>query len=330
MNTTTSNDARIEHVVSLELERRARSRKIIWALLALALVVAVMIMIYGNRERDAIRMEVRSDTEFASSVAMAVARENSFLNEVAASEPIRKIASEQVEAFVQTDAFANSVASSPEVRGQIERASRSALSGEVLQDAVKAAVSELPDTNATTVMRNSEAIESLEQRWQSRQAPANVVARLDEIETLLQRNSVEDALRAQRRIEALETRIGELDSALQQSQQKIRTLEREAARIRTDGAPRSYLLREKTTTSLAGTGLSVTLGPKTRDGSTSIQVTDRTGRVVFDQAGIGLGETFEFSDSDGQTYTGALPYSQSRFLAKDYLGLELDRTNDSQ
>ncbi|MEO0367062.1 MAG: hypothetical protein AAF265_16410, partial [Pseudomonadota bacterium] len=94
--------------------------------------------------------------------------------------------------------------------------------------------------------------------------------------------------------------------------------------------PRSYLLREKTTTSLAGTGLSVTLGPKTRDGSTSIQVTDQTGRVVYDQANISLGETFKFRDSDGRAYTGALPYSQSRFLAKDYLGLELDQSAQPQ
>ena len=278
MNTTTGNDARIEHAVSLELERRARSRKIIWSLLALALLVAVLIMIYGNRERDAIRMEVRSDSEFASSVAMAVAREDSFLDEIATSDSIRKVASEQVEALVDTNSIANAVASSQEVRNAIETGFRSA-------------VSTLPVTDTAAVTRNSEAIESLEARWNSRQAPANVVARIDELETLLRRNSVESALRAQQKIESLESRIGELDTALRQSQRKIQLLEREAARIRTDGAPRSYLLREKTTTSLAGTGLSVTLGPKTRDGSTSIQVTAQTGRVVYDQANISLGET---------------------------------------
>jgi hypothetical protein len=36
-----------------------------------------------------------------------------------------------------------------------------------------------------------------------------------------------------------------------------------------------------------------------------------------------LGEVIEFETDDGQRYSLVFPYSQSRFFAKDYVGLEL-------
>lgn len=309
---TRDNNERIQAAVELELERRALSKKLIWFLLALTLIVAILLASFGTNEQTQIRSALSTDPSFAA--------------ELADSQPLRAAVAEETLAATQTELFAAAVSQSQPVQTAIDVSTREALrtlSAEPdFLSAVAGAVTETPAGLEEDVRDNRRQLEALERRLSEILDQSPYSQRIDAIEARLAGLSP-PAATAVPEIAELEASVRELRRTVADLGVTLSEVQKLTDTHSAAGNRGSYLLKENARNALSDVRLTVLLGSEANGELNSVSVIDENDRTLFASSeAFRVGESFEFS-TDDRRYRATLAYAQSRFLARDYIGLEL-------
>jgi len=258
--------ARLDQLITRDIERRRRYRSIYYVLLVVAAVLAILALKYG-RSAEGVAADTATKTaeDFVKSDQMTTAlRGNRSLREY-----VDEVAAEGVrERFSAFDAKLESL------RVDLTRTEK--------------AQTEL----ARSVERQRTGTDKLNAQL------AEVSSQLDEIDTQLEETRKE--------LEALAVR-----------------------RQHSWLTPRSFLLKEDQDNPLPGLDLTIRLGPRDRDGVEAVKVWKGsvpvypTGDDFASGAVLRFGEVFKFDDRQGNRYVATLTNAQQRFLARDFVGLDV-------
>jgi hypothetical protein len=324
--------SKLDAAVRQELARQARSRRYVWGLLAFAFIVAIVVLRVGQTERDALSADIGGNAKFATSVATAIVSEPVVAEALVNSESVRNFVATEAASFAQSDEFLGMLISSEAVGANIDESSRKAVT--VFMDepefatAVRGAVGATTPGLESDVEANLEAIRHLENRLDSISVGPMFGTRFNAIEreqariteSMGAQPSINETLFAD--VKRLQQSVADLEARFKESTRTIETLR--DSKTRTPGS-RSYLLKENASNALSDAGLIVTLGAEMDGRITSVSVEDAAGPVQLSMSTeIKLGQPFEFSDNTGRRFRAIFPYTQSRFWARDFVGLELE------
>ena len=139
---------------------------------------------------------------------------------------------------------------------------------------------------------------------------------------MLERQSMERRLSKQ--VSQLTEEVAAMRERLEADQATIRELEQRLTRNATASSARSYLLKENAANELPDLGLTVVLGRLSKDAVESIELSDAQGPLDDGRTGpVRIGESFRITDRTGREFDVTLSYSQGRFIARDFVGLEI-------
>lgn len=312
---------KIDAAISEDIARRQRNRLVSWALLLVAAAVAIYVILAGRTETEIVAADLSSDEEFASGVA--------------ASEPVRVAIAEETSKLSNSEAFADQLLASPTLSRQIGTSVKSSVSELAstpgFRKSVEAIASDVSNDLVKEIKDNRSAIASFETRMlelssgDGRTPPHGTGGQFDpqEISKLVAaQQATESRLRAE--IVRLSKDVVELRTQLAESQSTSQGIDNSRTTTEAIGRSRSYLLRENADTALSDLNLSVTLGRKSNGTVEGIVFSDSRGPIESATKGSArIGESFVIVDREGRRFEATLTYDQGRFLAKDYVGLEM-------
>jgi len=153
---------------------------------------------------------------------------------------------------------------------------------------------------------------------------------MEEIAKLVSaQEATESRLRSE--IERLSEDVANLRMQLAESQTTLQGIENSQKITAEFGRSRSYLLRENANTALSDLNLSVTLGRKSNGSVEKIVFSGSRGPIEWaTKASARIGESFVIVDREGRRFEATLTYNQGRFLAKDYVRLEMTPLRSSK
>ena len=130
--------------------------------------------------------------------------------------------------------------------------------------------------------------------------------------------------RLSKQVSQLTEEVAAMRERLEADQATIRELEQRLTRNATASSARSYLLKENAANELPDLGLTVVLGRLSKDAVESIELSDAQGPLDDGRTGpVRIGESFRITDRTGREFDVTLSYSQGRFIARDFVGLEI-------
>ena len=317
---------KIDAAISRDIARRQRNRLISWALLFLAAAVAVYAVLAGRTETDLVAADLSSNVEFTA--------------EIAASDSVRKAVAEETLKLSDNDTFANKLVESPALSRQIDTSIQNRFGNLAAVPEFHESVEDIAAGVSTALMReieaNRSAIESFEVRLleisqSGKIEPGPIDSGDYSKEDLAKLVSAQNALetRLRREIEKLSRDLTELRAQVAKSQSTRPVPQDSQTTVGKFGRPHSYLLRENANTALSDLNLYVTLGQKSNGTVERVVFADTRGPIESaTKANVRIGESFVVVDREGRRFEATLTYDQERFLAKDYVGLEMAPIHD--
>jgi hypothetical protein len=296
---------RIDAAIARDIERRARRRRIYWALLATIALVAAMVIMLGVPQTVQVARAITRTPELREVLANDVAQAPQV------ERVIRDAAQQAVTAATGPEAVA-ALVRSPAFVEPVEASARAAVRNYIDGDAFARMVAErpLPGSSESLSAKLDRISAGLDQQ---RDGLAAVTHRLDALSGPGDRAEVD----------RLSARVRELSAALARQQADL---------ARVDGSgPTTYLLKERDATALPGMGLSVELGRRTDEGVENVRIdSPEFGRLFPPQTAAGhggasvrFGDALEFDDPAGDHYRVVFPNAQYRLLARDFVMLNI-------
>lgn len=326
---------KLDAAISRDIERRRKTSFIYWALLFLTAAVAVLVILVGRSELETITDALTADVEFKGDVAAVVKNDAEVIDAIAESKPVRTAVRGEVQNIAQSDEFAATVLASDAFTAQIQSSAQQAATDYASQPAFLALVREnagsLRDSLGRDIEQNRAELTGLRRRIEALAEGSSVdPTRLSDIERdqfkltalMLERQSMERRLSKQ--VSQLTEEVAAMRERLEADQATIRELEQRLTRNASASSARSYLLKENAANELPDLGLTVVLGRLSKDAVESIELSDAQGPLDDGRTGpVRIGESFRITDRTGRKFDVTLSYSQGRFIARDFVGLEI-------
>lgn len=320
-------EQKIRLAVERQLERDARTRRNIGILIGAAFVVSIVVLLLGTGERAQIETSIKQDTQFTSAVAETLAQEPAVANAVANADSVRAAVSQQVQVSLADDSVIDSLVTSDQVQQQLSAAADTAVTTQLSGAAAQAEILRAASAATAPLQRQLETQQAELASIRNQQADERLNAVIDRIEQLESQVLALGGQAGGGESGVTFPDVVDLQADLDDLRQALAAISGNA--IRTGSAvSRSYLLKERATNALSDVRLSISIGNE-RDGIIeNVVIVDAAGRSVLpERQTVRLGEFVEFETDAGQRYSLVFPYSQSRFFAKDYVGLELTQLN---
>lgn len=312
---------KIDAAISEDIARRRRNRLMSWGLLLVAAAVAIYVILAGRTETEMVAADLSSDEEFASGVA--------------ASEPVRTAIAEETSKLSSSEEFADRLLASPTLSRQIDTSVQSRVSElaatpefrktveEVTLDVSSDLVKEIKDNSSAIAAFKTRLLELSSEDGST--PPPNTGGQFDrqEISRLISAQQATES-RLREDIEKLSREVADLRSQLAESELMSQGPKPGPTTTERIGRSRSYLLRENAITALSDLNLSVSLGRKSNGTVEEIVFSDSRGTIESaTRRSARIGESFIIVDREGRRFEATLTYDQGRFLARDYVGLEM-------
>jgi len=279
--------ARLDQAIARDIERRRRSHKLYWALLVSAALLAVLGLMYGRSTRDVA-------TDVATDATVAFTRSDEFTRELGGNPSFEALVGKSASNWTAT------YASGPEFRALVQDAA-----GEGVRERFADVDAEL-DTLRGVLTQTEKTQTGLARRLESQLA-------------------VTEELSA--RLGAVSSQLENLGAGLKELQDDLQQLD--ARCQKSELTPMSFLLKENRSNPLPGLGISIQLGPRDGDEVEAVTISEGsvqlypTGDDSASGAALRFGVPFEFADGKGNEYKATLMNAQDRFLARDFVGLDI-------
>ena len=314
---------KIRLAVERQLERDARARRNIGILIGAAFVVSIVVLLLGTGERAQIETSIKQDTQFTTAVAETLAQEPAVADMVANADSVRAAVSQQVQVSLADDSVIDNLVTSDRVQQQLSAAADSAVTTQLAGEAAQAEILRVASAATAPLQQQLEMQQGEIESLRTQQADERLNSVIDRIEQLESRVLALSGQANGSASGAAAPGLAELQADLDELRQAVAARPGTATGTRAI-VSRSYLLKERATNALSDIRLSVTIGNERNGVVNDVEVVDAAGRSVLpERRSVRLGEVIEFETDGGQRYSLVFPYSQSRFLAKDYVGLEL-------
>ena len=314
---------KIRLAVERQLERDARARRNIGILIGAAFVVSIVVLLFGTGERAQIETSIKQDTQFTNAVVETLAQEPAVADMVANADSVRAAVSQQVQVSLADNSVIDNLVTSDRVQQQLSAAADSAVTTQLAGEAAQAEILRVASAATAPLQQQLEMQQGEIESLRTQQADERLNGVIDRIEQLESRVQALSGQTNGSGSGAAVPGLAELQADLDDLRQAVAARPGTATGTRAI-VSRSYLLKERATNALSDIRLSVTIGNERNGVLDDVEVVDAAGRSVLpERRSVRLGEVIEFETDGGQRYSLVFPYSQSRFLAKDYVGLEL-------